>query len=66
MLFKKTERKKHGACVILAVGALATIGAVSITRCGKQMVNEVCCKVKGIFKKGSNDVCRSDACSADG
>lgn len=51
MFFRKTERKKHSACAILAVGALAAIGAVSITRCGKQMINEMMCKVKGFFKK---------------
>ena len=32
MLFGKSDRKKHTAPVILTVGALAAIGAISITR----------------------------------
>ncbi|MBE6645507.1 MAG: hypothetical protein E7612_09080 [Ruminococcaceae bacterium] len=51
MFFRKTERKKHSACLILTVGALAAIGAVSITRSGKQIINELGTKVKGFFKK---------------
>ncbi len=51
MFFRKTERKKHSACAILAIGALAAIGAVSITRCGKQIINDMVCKVKSFFKK---------------
>jgi len=54
MFFRKTERKKHSACVILTIGALAAIGAVSITRCGKQMVNEACCKIKKFFGVGKS------------
>ena len=61
MLFRKTERKKHSACVILTIGALAAIGAVSIGRCGKQIINEAGNKIKGLFKK--NDVmCSEDCC----
>ena len=51
MFFRKTERKKHSACLILAVGALATVGAIAITKRGKDML---CCmkeKMCGIFKK---------------
>ena len=51
MFFRKPERKSHGTCVILAIGALAAIGAVSITKSGKQMINEIKCKVKGFFNK---------------
>jgi hypothetical protein len=51
MFFRKPEQKKHSACLILAVGALAAIGAMSITRCGKEAINEMCCKVKKFFKK---------------
>lgn len=53
MFFRKTERKKHGVGVILTVGALAAIGAVTVTKCGKQMLNDAMCKVKGFFKKES-------------
>ncbi len=61
MFFKKTERKKHSACVILTIGALAAIGAVSITRCGKQMVKNVTSKVTGLFKKDESMPCLSDS-----
>ena len=54
MLFRKTERKRHSACVILTIGALATIGAISIVKDGKQMINQLGTKVKGFLKK---DVC---------
>ncbi len=53
MFFRKTERKRHSIGAILTVGALAAIGALSITRCGKQMLNDAMCKVKGFFKKES-------------
>ena len=55
MFFRKTERKKHSTCLILTIGALAAIGAVSITRSGKQMINELGMKVKGFFKKEGCD-----------
>ncbi|MBO7303599.1 MAG: hypothetical protein J6V09_00045 [Clostridia bacterium] len=51
MLFKKSERKKHGIGAILAVGALAAVGAVSITKCGKRMIGDAVCKVKSFFQK---------------
>ena len=51
MFFGKTERKKHTAPVILTVGALAAIGAVSITRSGKQMLKNAKDKVMGFFNK---------------
>ena len=60
MFFRKTERKKHSACLILTVGALAAIGAVSITKCGKQMINDACCKVKSFFKKEKNCMCSTE------
>lgn len=59
MFFRKNERKSRGTCVILAIGALAAIGAVSITRTGKQMLNEACCKVKGFFAK-TKSMCPTD------
>ena len=61
MLFRKTERKKHSVGAILTVGALAAIGALSITRCGKQMLNNAMCKVKGFFKKENSCTCPTDS-----
>ena len=49
MFFKKTEQKKHSACAILAIGALAAIGAVSITRCGKTALCNAKEKIKSLF-----------------
>ena len=60
MFFRKTERKKHSACVILTVGALAAIGAISVTRCGKQMLNDAMYKVKSFLKKKSC-ICPTDS-----
>ena len=57
MFFRKTERKKQGVGVILTVGALAAIGAVTVTKCGKQMLNDVMCKVKGFLKKENGCDC---------
>lgn len=61
MFCRKSEQKKHSACAILIIGALATIGAISITRSGKQMMSNVMCKVKGMFKGSENNsVCPID------
>ena len=51
MFFKKSERKKHGIGAILTVGALAAVGVVSITRCGKRILNDTTSKIKGFFVK---------------
>lgn len=51
MIFGKSERKKHTAPVILTIGALAAIGAVSITRSGKQMVKNTVTAAKNLFNK---------------
>ena len=54
MFFRKTERKRYGACFILAVGALATVGAITVVRYGKQMVGDAGCKIKDWL---NNDKC---------
>lgn len=51
MIYRRNSRKNHGTCVILAVGALAAIGALTVTKTGKQKMNEIVCKVKGFFNK---------------
>lgn len=51
MLFRKCEKKKHGAAAVLLVGMLAGVGALAITKKGKEMVGCVTDKVKGFFKK---------------
>ena len=51
MLFRKSERKKHSAVLVLAVGALATVGALSITKCAKDMLCDTKNKIKDFFSK---------------
>ena len=64
MFFRKCEKKKHSIPIILTIGALAAIGAVSITRCGKDMMNCACDKMKSLFKKGK-DACQTMNLSSD-
>ena len=52
MFFRKTERKRHSVCAILTIGTLAAIGAVTVAKSGKQMLNEATKKVKSFFNKG--------------
>ncbi len=52
MFGSKNDTKKRGGFAVLAVGALAAIGALSIVRCGKQAVSGAVCKIKKLF---SND-----------
>ena len=51
MLFRKTERKRYGTCFILAVGALATVGAITVVRYGKQMVKDASGKMKSLLQR---------------
>jgi len=53
MFFRRTDRKRHGACFILAVGALATVGAISVIRYGKQVMKGTGSKIKSFLKKDS-------------
>ena len=57
MFFKKCEKKKSSAKLILIVGALAAVGAFSITRKGKDLISAAKCKVSGFFKKDSGCDC---------
>ena len=51
MFFRKTERKRYSACFVLAVGALATVGAITVVRHGKQMAGSVGGKIKDWLNK---------------
>ena len=51
MFCSKQDTKKRSAWPVLAVGALAAIGVISITRCGKKMANEAICKMKTLFSR---------------
>ena len=58
MFFRKDERKSHSARVILTVGALAAVGAMSLVRCAKQTACVALDKVKG-FLKSEKAMCRA-------
>ena len=64
MFLRKTERKRHSVCVILTIGALAAVGAITVTRSGKQILREATSKIKGFFKKDSCEcqIDRDDCC----
>lgn len=65
MFFRKCEKKKHSSIpIILTIGALAAVGAVSITKCGKDMMNCAWDKMKSLFKKGK-DACQTMNLSSD-
>jgi hypothetical protein len=55
MFFGKSERKRSSAVPILVVGALALVGAVSITKKGKALVRGAASKLKGMM--GKDDSC---------
>ena len=49
-MFGKSENKKSRTKGAVAVGALATVGAISIMRNGKKLVKNMGKKVKNFFK----------------
>ena len=62
MFFGRCERKKYNAGLILAVSALAAVGAVTVMKCGKQMMGELVKKAKCALKS-----CECDCgCEKDG
>ena len=57
MFSKKCGKKKYGLCVILTIGALAAVGAMNVTRCGKNAVNTMITKMKSIFNEAKDSMC---------
>ena len=51
MMFGKSEKKRGSLSSILMVGALAVVGAASITNKGKRLVGGVVNKCKSLVKK---------------
>ncbi len=49
MFLKKSEQKKSSSCVILAVGALAAIGFMTVTGKGKNMIKSIKNKMRSMF-----------------
>ena len=59
MFFRKCEKKKHtSAKLILVVGALAAVGAFSITRKGRDLMCTAKEKITSFFKK---DECKCES-----
>lgn len=52
MFFGKNERKRSSVAPILVVGALALVGAVSVTQKGKAIIKNAARKVKGAMSGG--------------
>lgn len=51
MIFGKNEKKRSSVPGILMIGALAVVGAASITNKGKQMVSGLVTKCKNMVSK---------------
>lgn len=49
MMFGKNEKKKSMATVFLTIGALAMIGAVSITNKGKRVMCKMATKMRSMM-----------------
>ena len=58
-MFGKGEKKRRGRGGSLAVGALATVGAISIFKKGKRWMKDVSKKMMGLFK-GDSETDESD------
>ena len=57
MFFGKSERKKSSVVPILIVGALAFVGAVSLTKKGKAVICNAAGKVKRIMGRDEGGAC---------
>ena len=53
MFFKKSESKRWPACIVLTIGSLAAIGALTISKSGKKIAMNAWQKVKGMLGDGS-------------
>ncbi len=61
MLFKKSDCKRANPALALTVGALAIVGAMSVVKCGKDMMDCACRRmssmVKSMLKKKDCEMC---------
>ena len=57
MFFGKSERKRGSALPIIIVGALAVVGAVSITKKGKSVIKSAGTKIKHLMGKDQMSMC---------
>lgn len=54
MFFKKHEKKTCPACLIIGIGALTFIGAMTVKCKGKALVDRVSAKWKSLCGKGTH------------
>ena len=54
-MIMKTERKRKSGVLVMAVGALAAVGAVSIVRGAKKMVKGASDRVRGFLRSPSGE-----------
>ncbi|MBQ2793294.1 MAG: hypothetical protein IKL79_02070 [Clostridia bacterium] len=54
-MLMKNERKKRNPTLVMTVGALAAVGAVSIIRGAKRMVKGAGERVRGLLHSASED-----------
>ena len=54
MFFTRPERKRHSALATLIVGALATVGAITLIKNGKESLKNAGCKIKSFFGNDMN------------
>ena len=66
MFFKKSEPKRWHPCLVLTIGALSIIGAVTITNASKCAINNAKTKIKSFFSpKSSSSPSEDDSDSCD-
>lgn len=61
MLIKKPERRRCHPCLIVAIGALAVIGAVSVTEKGKVWLSSKMARAKALISKRQSECGCEDA-----
>ena len=55
MLLKKPERRRCHPCLVVAIGALAIIGAVSVAEKGKEWLSSKMARAKALISKRQMD-----------
>ncbi|MBR7116309.1 MAG: hypothetical protein IKC87_01200 [Clostridia bacterium] len=64
MLFKKSEPRRWNPCLVIAIGTLTVIGAVTVTNVSKRLMEKMKYKMKSMWKRSDDcEMCAStDEC----
>ena len=62
MLFKKSEPRRWHPCLVIAIGALTVIGAVTVTNAARRMMDNMKTKMKSMWQKAPECECMSEEC----